>query len=364
MKILFIGDYSNLHACLAKELRQRGHHVDVLSDRCGYMDTQSDFYLARTPGIVGGFKYLCQLLRLLPQLGGYDVVQFINSNFFSLKPGKIKYFYDRLRKKNGRLFLTLAGNDYYFVKSCYDAEIFRFSEFKIGKEITEFTKKVPERMYGWISEENRRWSEYLYEDIDGAMAVLPEYDMAARPILGDKVSFTNLPVTLSDLPYTDNTVNDKVKIFVGMRSGMEVQKGTSILLNLAREIEKEMPERVEVERVSDVSLREYLTRMQESNIVLDQLYAYSPATNALQAMALGKVAGTGAQPEYYDYIGNPEERPVFSLSPEDTDIKERLIELVNNPEKIKILGKQGREIVERENDVRVVAERFLNQWGK
>ena len=364
MKILFIGDYSNLHACLAKELRNRGHHVDVLSDRCGYMDTQSDFYLARNPDVLGGFRYLCQLFTLLPRLSGYDVVQFINSNFFSLRPGKIKYFYDRLRSRNGKLFLTLAGNDYYFVKACCDAEIFRFSEFKIADRLTKFAKGSPERMYGWMSDENRRWSEYLYDDINGAMSVLPEYDMAARPVLGDRLAFTNLPVALSDLPYSDNIVRDKVKIFVGMRSGMEIQKGTSILLNIAKEIEEEMPGRVEVERVSDVSLDEYLRRMRESNIVLDQLYAYSPATNALQAMALGKVAATGAQPEYYDYIGNPAQRPVFSLAPADTDIKERIIGLVNSPGKLLALGKEGRAIVERENDVRVVAQRFLDHWDK
>lgn len=364
MKILFIGDYSNLHACLAKELRRKGHHVDVLSDRCGYMQTQSDFYLARTPGIVGGFKYLYKLFTLLPDLSGYDVVQFINSNFFSLKPGKIKYFYDHLRKQNGRLFLTLAGNDYYFVKACHDAEIFRFSEFKVGNNPTKFMEVVPERMYGWISDENRRWSEYLYETIDGAMAVLPEYDMAARPVLGDKVSFTNLPVDLSDIPYSDNLVGDKVKIFLGMRSGMEIQKGTSLLLTIAKDIEQEMPDKIEVKRVSDVSLKEYLALMRDSNIVLDQLYAYSPATNALQAMAMGKVAGTGAQPEYYESIGNPAERPIFCLSPNDTDIKERLIQLIDNPGRIKILGRQGRDIVERENDVRIVAQRFVEHWER
>ena len=49
--------------------------------------------------------------------------------------------------------------------------------------------------------------------------------------------------------------------------------------------------------------------MRQSHLLLDQLYSYSPATNALQAMAMGVVAASGAQPEYYEYIGNPAERP-------------------------------------------------------
>lgn len=47
MKILFVGDYSNLHACMAAELRRRGHEVDVMSDRCTYLGTHADFFIER-----------------------------------------------------------------------------------------------------------------------------------------------------------------------------------------------------------------------------------------------------------------------------------------------------------------------------
>lgn len=364
MRILFIGDYSNLHATLASELKRLGHHVDVLSDRCGYMNTHSDIYLNRKPGIMGGFKYLYDLFSLLPRLKDYDAVQLINSNFLKLRPGKIKYFFNRIKEQNKAVYLTLAGNDYYFCKACYDAKLFKFSEFKIGEEFTEFHKSDPNHLYGWISYANRDWSEFLYENIDGAMAVLPEYDMAARPILGDKVTFTNLPIDFESIPDPIYNESFPVKIFLGMRSGMEIQKGTKKLLSLAKEIEKEMPERVVVEKVSDLPLTDYLDRMNRSHIVLDQLYAISPAMNALYAMALGKVTGTGAQPEYYKYIGNPEIKPVFSLSPYDEDIKERLIHLIENPKKIVELGKQGRDLVKAHNAAPIVASRFLSVYNK
>lgn len=364
MKILFIGDYSNLHACLASELRRRGHHATVVSDRCGYMDTHSDIFIERKPGVAGAFKYLLKLFSLLPEFKGYDAVQLINSNFLSLKPGKIKYFFDRIRGENGGMFLTLAGNDYYFVKACADAEIFRFSEFKTGKTPNDYCRERPGHMPGWISDANRRWSEYLYQEIDGAMSVLPEYDMAAKDILGERLAFTNLPVDLSTLPYSPLTIEGAVRIFIGMRSGMETQKGTRILFDMARELQAELPGKVSVERVSDLPLREYLSRMRESHIVLDQLYSYSPGTNALQAMALGKAAGSGAQPEYYEYIGNPAERPIFSLSPLDSDIKGRLRDLVLDPTPLYDMSRQGRVLVEKNNDVRTVADRFLNHWQR
>lgn len=362
MKILFIGDYSNLHACLAKSLRSSGHDVTVVSDRCGHMQTDTDIYIDRKPGLKGAVAYLMQLIDLIPSLKGYDAVQLINSNFLSLRPEKIRFFYNKLSKQNGGIFLSLAGDDYYFVKACAEGRIFRFSEYKIGDRPTEMTLCNPERMEGWISLVNREWSSYLYERIDGAMSVLPEYDMAARHILGDRLHFTNLPVDLETLPYSPLPNSGRVKLLVGIRNGMEVQKGTLRLLETARAIEREHPDLVEVSCVRNLPLTEYLDCLKKSDIVLDQLYSYSPATNALQTMALGRLAASGAQPEFYEYIGNPEARPVICLDPVADDIKERLCAIVRNRGEMHMRSMQGRRLVEENNDVGIVADRFLQVW--
>ena len=314
--------------------------------------------------MTGGLSYLYRLFSLLPDLKGYDIVQLINPNFLKLRPGKIKYFFDRIREQNGSVFLTLAGNDYFFVKACHDAKLFRFSEFKIGKEDTDFVKCDPERLYGWISNANMNWNSYLYEHIEGAMSVLPEYDMAARPVIGEKLAFTNLPVDLSGLEYSSPQAEGPLRILVGMRSGMEIQKGTKKLLAMAKELEREFPDKIRAEAVRNLTLREYLDKIRESHVVLDQLYSYSPATNALQTMALGRVSASGAQPEYYDYIGNPVEKPIMALSPFDSDIKKRLLQLAENPDEIYERSVNGRKLVEENNDVTIVADRFLKHWEK
>lgn len=364
MKILFIGDYSNLHTTLARELRRSGHHADILSDRGGHMNLSADFFLKREPGFKGGFKYLYDLFNLLPKLKGYDVVQLINTNFLHLQPPKIKYFYDRLKEQNGAMFMTMAGNDYYYVKACYDAKIFRFSEFKKGNEFTEAASLHPEHMYGWMSNNNKKLAEYIYETIDGGMSVLPEYDMTSRPVLGNRVAFTNLPIDFSELPDPINFYEDKVKIFVAMRSAVKDWKGTGKLLRIAQEIEKEHPEKVEVELAQDLPFNEFLSRMAKADIVLDQLYAYSPAMTALYAMGMGKAVATGAQPEYYEAIGNPKIKPLVSLSPFDSDIKERLTDLIFNPEEILGRGTQGKELALKNNDSKIVAAKFLDHWNR
>lgn len=364
MRILFIGDYSNLHTTLAHELRKMGHVADVLSDKCGHMDLDATFYLNRKPGIKGGLKYLYDLFSILPRLKDYDVVQLINTNFLKLKPAKIKYFYDRLKEQNRSMFLTLAGNDYFYVKACHDAKMFRFSEFKIGNDFTPGCKQHPEHMYGWLSHSNKKLAEYIYEDIAGAMSVLPEYDMVAKPILGEKVTFTNLPIDFSQLPEPSNFTDGKTTLYMAMRSGVEHWKGTKTLYKIVQEIEQEMPTKVKVELAQDLSLNDFLLRMAKSDIVLDQLYAYSPAMTALYAMGMGKVAATGGQPEYYSYINEPQSQPLLALSPLDKDIKDRLIELINNPENIILRGKEGRKIALRNNDSKIVAKKFIDHWNK
>lgn len=363
MKILFLGDYSNLHACLAGELRELGHDVTVISDGGRYMDTARDILLDRKPGKAEAILYLGKLLSVVPKIKGYDVVQLINPHFLSLRPEKLKFLLNLIKRNNKSVFLTLAGNDWHFVNACINTDIFRFSEFRVGNEQTEFDR-ITHHSRNWLGAGMKEYAEFLYDNIDGAMSVLPEYDMASRPVLGDRLKFTNLPVDLQNVPYAPIDLSGKITLFIGMRSGMEIQKGTAMLLEMCRDIENKYPDLCTVECAKDLSLKEYLNRMSRSTIVLDQYYSYSPGTNGLQAMALGKIAGTGAQPEFYDYIGTSE-RPIIPLSPLLTVDKWEtyLIELMADNERMKTMSIQGRKLVEANNDAKNVARKFVNHWS-
>lgn len=366
MKILMLGDYSNLHACLAKELRKRGHEVTLVSDRGGHMKTEADIELRRPSGPLGGLRYVYRIMASLPSWAGYDVVQLINPGFLKLKPGKLKIIYDILRKNNRSVFLTMCGNDHFFVKDCVETDLFRFSEFRIGKEPTPLVKCDPQRERGWLIQDHASYTQYLYDDIDGAMSVLPEYDMSARKHINpEKLVFTNLPIEIESLEYNEMNIEGPVRILIGMRGNMEIQKGTARMLDICRELEKEIPGKLEVRVVKDLSLKEYLDELRASHIVIDQLYSYSPATNALQTMALGRITASGAQPEYYAYL-NENTRPIFCLSPLDDEntIKESLRSLVLDKEGLKRIAKEGRSLVERHNDVRSIAPIFEDHWIK
>ena len=259
MKILMLGDYSNLHACLAKELRRRGHDVTLVSDRGVYMQTDADIELRRKPGFLGSIRYLYKVLALLPSWSGYDVVQLINPQFLDLKPGKLRMIYDILKKNNRSVFLSMCGNDHFFIKDCVYTDLFRFSEFRIGKEKTPYAKCDPIKETGWLIPAHASYHEHLYNTIDGAMTVLPEYDMSARRHMNtSKLTFTNIPIELENLKFSEMPTDGPVRILVGIRQNMEIQKGTARLLDLCLELEEEMPEKLEVNAVSNLPLADYL----------------------------------------------------------------------------------------------------------
>ena len=135
MKILLIGEYSNVHATLAKALRTLGHEVCVVSNGDFWKDYPRDIDVARHPGKLGGMLLMGRLWSLLPRLKGYDIVQLINPMFFELKAERLYFFYDYLRRHNGRVFLGAFGMDWYWVHECVYKRPLRYSDFNIGCQL-------------------------------------------------------------------------------------------------------------------------------------------------------------------------------------------------------------------------------------
>lgn len=366
MKILFVGDYSGMHATLARELRGLGHECTVVGDGSRCMDTARDIDLSRRPGLLGAFGYLGRVFSLWPRLTGFDVVQIINPNFLHLKPGKIRYFFRELKENNSLVGLSLAGSDPVSVKACVEDGIFRYSEFMVGSEKTEYVRSTPNIIYKWINGQMGDHCRFIYENVDCAISALYEYHEASRRYMGrTPLSYGGIPVNLSELPFREFSPapDGKLNLLVGIKSEMELFKGTDRLLAAAREVERRHPERCRVVVARDLPFSRYVNKLEGADVVLDQLYSYSPATNALQAMALGKIAVSGGEPEFYDFLGEKELQPVVNVVPDDEKIIETLEQLVlSKPGELAARSRMGREFVEKHNAAPLVAQRFLQVW--
>ena len=65
MKILLLGEYSNVHWTLAEGLRQLGHHVTVVSDGDGWKNYPRDISLKRQSNqTTDSLKYLLDVVKL------------------------------------------------------------------------------------------------------------------------------------------------------------------------------------------------------------------------------------------------------------------------------------------------------------
>ncbi|MGN1255912.1 MAG: glycosyltransferase family 1 protein, partial [Bacteroidaceae bacterium] len=181
MKILLLGEYSNVHATLADGLRLLGHKVTVMSNGDFWKDYPRDVDLSRREGKWGGIALMARLVLLLPQMVGYDVVQLINPMFVELKAERIFPLYRFLRRHNRRVVLGAMGMDYYWVHECCTRRPLRYSDFNMGDELRSNADALKER-HDWIGTAKERLNKFIAEDCDAIVAGLYEYWPCYHPL--------------------------------------------------------------------------------------------------------------------------------------------------------------------------------------
>ena len=170
MKILLMGEYSNVHATLAEGLRKLGHEVTVLSNGDFWKNYPRDINMVRKPGKLCGILYLIKLYTIVHKLRGYDIVQLINPMFLELKAERIFPIYRYLRKHNRKVVLGAFGMDYYWVSVCCH-EPLRYSDFNIGDKLRTNADALKERK-DWLGTAKERLNRMIAEDCDGIIAGL------------------------------------------------------------------------------------------------------------------------------------------------------------------------------------------------
>ena len=378
MRILFAGDASNMHNCLAQELRRMGHEATVASDGSRWMDTGRDINLMRRPGISGTLCYLLDIHRALPQMKGYDIVEIASPIFLRLKPHRVARVFDYLKAHNRRVVLSAMATDKVYFDACHDGHTFRYSDYMLGDEPSPYVQSseyLAQQQDNWRQPFMQRHSDHILAGIDAkasgqvneedAVACLYEYYAAYRPVLGEKVVYAGLPIDTDSLEFRPlDAVPDKVRMFIGIQRDRHVVKGTDRLLAAMKRIHDRYPGLTELDVVENLPYDEYPRRMRASHVILDQLYSYTPATNALIAMAQGLVAVSGAEPEYYDLIGETVNHPVINVSPlVEGDIDQKLSWIIEHRDQLPQMARASRAFVEKHNAAPIVAQRYIDFWS-
>lgn len=383
MKILLLGDYSNVHATLAEGLRALGHIVVVASDGDGWKDYPRDIDLKR-PGTPGAntfrqrlldAQYLLRLRWLFAKkFRGFDVVQLINPVFLPLRAERIWPFYQRLRKNNNKVFMAAYGMDHYWVKAGLDCETFRYSDFNVGKHVRTDLPENPIFVRDWLEGPKGVLNQRIAFDCDGIPAGLYEYWASYRKHLPEahqhKLRYIPFPIKIEERPHpsTSGEAEAKVNFFIGIQRSRSAYKGTDIMLRALERVAQAYPDRVVVNRVESVPFEEYKRLMDTSDVILDQLYSYTPAMNALQAMSQGLVVVGGAEPEYYalQEADAPADeaplRPIINVQPNEDDVYAHLCWIVEHRSELPRLKEESLQFVRRHHDHIKVAKQYLQFW--
>lgn len=359
MKILLINECSNLHTTLAKGLKQLGHQVTTLSGGNGWRNFPRDISLVRhNSSHLDGLRYLVRLYSLLPQLRHYDVIQINNPIFFDLRAERLFSIYRYLRRHNTCMFMGAFGTDHYWVKTSSDCHTFRYSDHNFGPQLRHDQAALTDRAE-WLGTTKERLNTYIAKDCDAVIPCLYEYWASYHPCFPSKTQFIPLPIAMPQQLLPDiHDVPSTVRIFIGIDRERSAYKGTDIMLEAAKAIVSRYPHRSELRIVESVPFDEYQHMMDTSDVLLDQLYSYTPGMNALLAMSKGIVAVGGGEPENYEILGETELRPIVNVQPNYESVYHELEQLVLYPERIPQLKHQSIEYVRRHHEYIKVARQY------
>lgn len=365
MKVLLLGEYSNVHWTLAKGLRTLGHSVTVASNGDYWKNYPRDISLHRKScGKTDTLDFLLRLARALPSMRNYDVVQLINPVFLELRPERLLPIYKYLRRHNKKVFLGAFGMDYYWVRTGMDGHTFRYSDFNIGSTLRE-NPENSQFIAEWINGPKGELNRYIAANCDGIISGLYEYDTCYRPVFPDKTQFIPFPIDIEEVsPRIPHPENHRIKFFIGIQRKRNAYKGTDIMYQALIKLAKQYPNRVEIIKAESVPFEQYSRMMDHSDVLLDQLYSYTPAMNALLAMAKGLVVVGGGEEENYEILGEETLRPIVNVQPSLESVYCQLESLILHPDELSRLSAESIRYIRKYHDHIQVAGQYIDFWQK
>lgn len=366
-KILLLGDYSNCHANLAKGLRKLGREVTVMAPVNYLSSKEVDIDTSRKSGKIGGLMlYLKALTKYAGNMKGYDVVAINDPVFLNLRPERLLPIFKRLKANNRAIFYTAMSNDVNYLRMCQDDNSpLKFSEFFIDCKPSPWYLENPGRFADWFNPSLVSYEDFVFDNLDGAVSVLYEYHKGLEYRFDEsKIAYGGISVNTGAVPFVGIEEKPKIRMFLGRDKKRIKMKGADILEMAANNIVGKYPDKVELKIAENIPYKDFVEELKKSDIVLDQVYSYTPATTALLSMAMGKTVVSGGETEYYDFIGEKENRPIINASYDVDELTRTLENLVLNRDFIKSNAYRSREFVEKHNDIEVVARRFLDFWDK
>lgn len=377
MKILLIGEYSNLHNSLKKGLLNLGHEVILLGSGDGFKKYDVDILIKSTIFENKFLKIIAKIIdkvfkfslneleiyfkskKIIKNLADFDIVQLINERPFNTSANLEISLLKHVFKNNEKVFLLACGVDHKSISYANDKK-FKYSILTPYFENNSL-KKEYRHILKYLDSDHSKLSNYIEQNTQGIISSDLDYHI---PYLNSKkyLGMIPNPIDIDTLNEDGKSFNQKIVILHAINSKNKLKKGNKFFKKSLSIIEAKYSNKVEIIRTTDLAYSEHIKNVKNCDILLDQVYAYDQGYNALEAMAMGKVVLTGAEKEWREHYNIVEDYVVINAMPDVSYLVEKLSWLIENPEKIKMISKNAREFILKYHDYNVITKKYLKAW--
>ena len=369
MKVLLAGEFSGVHNHLKRGLAYHGVQAVTMNTNDAWKKFPSDIAInsrARFPFKQFSDELGLGLIKYARNCERFDVLQLMNpviTNTLRLQLAVNNIFLHKCALRNlvskaDKSFLLGAGDDYFYFKAALEG-LFAYSPVPTALKLD-----MPpwRRIYSqaWTRKVLHRWNLELVDRVDRVIPCAYEYGIAYEAAgLTKATRMIRFPFSLDETPFNPRPRGGKVRVLhTPTRPGF---KGTALVLAAFERLRMKRPD-VDFIVGTQQNLANYQKTIDSVDIIVDQVYSYSYAMNAIYSLASGKVVLTGFEKEARQYLGVEDCPAILNVKPDVDDIVRKLelaIETVrSDPE---VPGK-ARAFVERYHCANKIAAEYLAVW--
>ena len=377
MKILLLGEYSNLHNSLKQALINMGHEVLIVGNADGFKKYQTDILIKSHLEDYLLLKLIARLFarifkinifeieiylrakKIVNKLQGFDVVQLINENSFKTSPFLEIKLLKQIFKNNNKVFLLSCGVDSVSVKHAMSKKL-KYSILTPLFENASLKKKY-KPILKYEKGNYLALAKFVQEYVNGIISSDLDYHI---PYLSEKkyLGMIPNPINTKKIKYYGINKSKKISILHAINSSNKIKKGNRFFEEALKIIDEKFKDKISIITTYDIPYKEHLENLKKCDILLDMVYAYDQGFNALEAMAMGKIVFTGAEEEWLKLYNIKEDTVVINAVPNSMRIVKKLVWLIENPKMIKIISVNARKFIEKNHDFEKIATKYIKTW--
>ena len=377
MKILLLGEYSNLHNSLKQALINMGHEVLLVCNADGFKKYETDILIKSHLEDYLLFKLIARLFvrifkinifeieiylrakKIVNKLQGFDVVQLINENSFKTSPLLEIKLLKQIFKNNNKVFLLSCGVDSVSVKYAMSKKL-KYSILTPLFENASLKKKY-KPILKYERENYLALGKFVQENVNGIISSDLDYHI---PYFNKKkyLGMIPNPINIQKIKYYGINKSKKLSILHAINSRNKIKKGNKFFEEALKIIDKKFKSKINIITTYNLTYKEHLENLKKCDILLDMVYAYDQGYNALEAMAMGKIVFTGAEEEWLKLYNIKEDTAVINAVPNTIRIIEKLVWLIENPKMLKSISANARKFIEKNHDFEKIAAKYIKTW--